>query len=167
MATTDLEKYYKALDRSVRSIPTLSSGIIAWNPITLRAITRYHKLKMEDINKIIKELWIKTYRGGGENWESDSQPVTRLPTRSGRMTSSELVNLLYGAQLPPLLTDIDTIEIRSDDEMEESGTIRARRVYHYRVSLQWLTPPRAYPDTRIQLEIAQKIYIHSPALLKI
>ena len=26
---------------------------------------RYHKLKMEEINKIIKELWIKTYRGGG------------------------------------------------------------------------------------------------------
>ena len=26
---------------------------------------RFHKLKMEEINKIIKELWIKTYRGGG------------------------------------------------------------------------------------------------------
>ena len=25
----------------------------------------YHRQKMEDINKIIKELWIKTYRGGG------------------------------------------------------------------------------------------------------
>ncbi len=30
-----------------------------------RAIMRYHSLKMEEINKIIKELWIKTYRGGG------------------------------------------------------------------------------------------------------
>ena len=30
-----------------------------------RAIMRFHKLKMEEINKIIKELWIKTYRGGG------------------------------------------------------------------------------------------------------
>ena len=27
---------------------------------------RYHSLKMQEINKIIKELWIKTYRGGGE-----------------------------------------------------------------------------------------------------
>ena len=26
---------------------------------------RFHKLKMEEINKIVKELWIKTYRGGG------------------------------------------------------------------------------------------------------
>lgn len=31
----------------------------------LRAIMRYHSLKMQEINKIIKELWIKTYRGGG------------------------------------------------------------------------------------------------------
>ena len=42
-ANKDLEKYYKALDR---------------------AIMRYHSLKMEEINKIIKELWIKTYKGG-------------------------------------------------------------------------------------------------------
>ena len=33
--------------------------------ISSRAIMRYHKLKMEEINKIIRELWIKTYRGGG------------------------------------------------------------------------------------------------------
>ena len=42
-ANKDLEKYYKALDR---------------------AIMRYHSLKMNEINKIIKELWIKTYKGG-------------------------------------------------------------------------------------------------------
>ena len=29
---------------------------------------RFHKLKMEEINKIIKELWIKTYRGGGQHY---------------------------------------------------------------------------------------------------
>ena len=42
-ANKDLEKYYKALDR---------------------AIMRYHSIKMEEINKIIKELWNKTYKGG-------------------------------------------------------------------------------------------------------
>lgn len=73
MASKDLEKYYKVLDR---------------------AIMRFHKLKMEEINKIVKELWMKTYRGG----------------------------------------DIDTIEIRSaDDDPEDSGVIKTRRVYHYRV----------------------------------
>ena len=45
LASQDLDKYYKALDR---------------------AIMRYHSLKLADINKIIKEYWVKTYQGGGE-----------------------------------------------------------------------------------------------------
>ena len=31
-----------------------------------RAIMKYHGLKMAEINKIIKEYWINTYRGNGE-----------------------------------------------------------------------------------------------------
>ncbi|KAJ2377243.1 DNA repair protein rad50 [Coemansia sp. RSA 2607] len=42
MANTDLETYGKALDS---------------------AIMQYHSLKMQDINKIIRELWINTYQG--------------------------------------------------------------------------------------------------------
>ncbi|XP_068691973.1 DNA repair protein RAD50.L-like [Montipora foliosa] len=53
---------------------------------------RYHGLKMAEINKIIKEYWINTYKGN----------------------------------------DIDTIEIRSDEE-EGSGATKARRTYNYRV----------------------------------
>ncbi|XP_015757884.1 PREDICTED: DNA repair protein RAD50-like isoform X2 [Acropora digitifera] len=71
MANSDLDKYYKALDR---------------------AIMHYHGLKMADINKIIKEYWINTYKGN----------------------------------------DIDTIEIRSDEE-EGSGATKTRRTYNYRV----------------------------------
>ena len=26
---------------------------------------RFHTIKMDEINKIIKELWMKTYKGGG------------------------------------------------------------------------------------------------------
>ena len=44
LAGQDLDKYYKALDQ---------------------AIMRYHGLKLTDINKIIKEYWVKTYQGGG------------------------------------------------------------------------------------------------------
>ena len=33
---------------------------------SLRAITRYHKIKMDEVNKIVQELWIKIYRGGGD-----------------------------------------------------------------------------------------------------
>ena len=33
--------------------------------MTSRAITQYHKAKMEEVNKIIRELWIDIYKGGG------------------------------------------------------------------------------------------------------
>ncbi|XP_077984137.1 DNA repair protein RAD50.L-like [Glandiceps talaboti] len=42
LANSDLDKYHKALDR---------------------AIMKYHAMKMEEINKIIRELWRNTYRG--------------------------------------------------------------------------------------------------------
>lgn len=42
MANKDLDRYYAALDK---------------------ALMRFHTMKMEEINKIIKELWQQTYRG--------------------------------------------------------------------------------------------------------
>jgi hypothetical protein len=30
------------------------------------AIMKYHSLKMDEINKIIRELWTQTYRGSGK-----------------------------------------------------------------------------------------------------
>ncbi|KAH8871429.1 DNA repair protein RAD50 [Schistosoma japonicum] len=42
LACTDLERYYRALDRALMS---------------------YHAVKMADLNKIIRELWRSTYRG--------------------------------------------------------------------------------------------------------
>ena len=44
LASKDLDKYYKALDR---------------------AIMKYHQIKMEEINGIIDLLWRKTYKGAG------------------------------------------------------------------------------------------------------
>jgi len=44
LASGDLGKYYQALDR---------------------AIMRFHQIKMDEINKIIKDLWQQTYRGKG------------------------------------------------------------------------------------------------------
>ncbi|KAI9000249.1 hypothetical protein BC832DRAFT_541389 [Gaertneriomyces semiglobifer] len=67
MASSDLEKYAKALDT---------------------AIMKYHSLKMEEINKIIREIWVNTYQGA----------------------------------------DIDTIEIRSDND-----DAKGNRQYNYRV----------------------------------
>ena len=65
-ASKDLEKYYRALDR---------------------AIMRYHSIKMREINKIIKELWIKTYKGGDidtieiRSEDSKEETVVSLATR--------------------------------------------------------------------------------------
>lgn len=42
MANNDLDKYHKALEK---------------------ALLAFHTSKMADINKIVKELWQKTYRG--------------------------------------------------------------------------------------------------------
>ncbi|KAI3883298.1 hypothetical protein MKX03_003442 [Papaver bracteatum] len=42
MANKDLDRYHNAIHK---------------------ALVRFHSMKMEDINKIIRELWQKTYRG--------------------------------------------------------------------------------------------------------
>lgn len=44
VANLDLDKYYKALDG---------------------AIMKFHSMKMAEINRIIKEYWIHTYKGHG------------------------------------------------------------------------------------------------------
>lgn len=73
MAIADMTKYASALEKwvhknfmGVTSPPCLlTNKQIAHNG---RAIMKYHALKMDDLNKIIKELWINTYKGGGLFW---------------------------------------------------------------------------------------------------
>ncbi|KMT14828.1 hypothetical protein BVRB_3g065520 isoform B [Beta vulgaris subsp. vulgaris] len=57
MANKDLDRYYNALDK---------------------ALMRFHTMKMEEINKIIRELWQQTYRGQDIDYiyiHSDSEGV--------------------------------------------------------------------------------------------
>ncbi|MED6119967.1 DNA repair protein rad50 [Stylosanthes scabra] len=73
MANKDLDRYYNALDK---------------------ALMRFHSMKMEEINKIIRELWQQTYRGQdidyisihsdseGAGTRSYSYKVCRLYTQS-------------------------------------------------------------------------------------
>ena len=84
---------------------------------SLRAITQYHKLKMDEVNKIIQELWIKIYRGGG-----DTYIVCMIPR----------VLMFYCTHL-----DIDNIEIESSHDTDGSS-IAKRRVYNYRVNMLML-----------------------------
>jgi DNA repair protein RAD50 len=71
------------------------------------AIMKYHSMKMEELNKIIRELWVNTYKGNG-------------------------ISLLYDSAFmsDDMFTDIETIEIRSDNE----GRTAANRSFNYRVS---------------------------------
>lgn len=71
---------------------------------------RYHTLKMSDLNKIIRELWIEIYRGGGKCFEEYKEKV--------------IVNNVYS-----FLLDIDYIQIRADNE-----GVAANRSYNYRVT---------------------------------
>ena len=86
-----------------------------------RAAVRYHAMKMEETNKIIKELWTSTYQGTGV-----SKPLPRrahfAPTQSH----------------PTITPDIEYIEICSEkDKKGASATVdlTKRREYNYRVRL--------------------------------
>ncbi|KAG8369606.1 hypothetical protein BUALT_Bualt14G0031100 [Buddleja alternifolia] len=61
MANKDLDRYYKALDK---------------------ALMRFHTMKMEEINKIIRELWQQTYRGQDIDYISIHSDAEGAGTRS-------------------------------------------------------------------------------------
>ncbi|KAK9159898.1 hypothetical protein Syun_006239 [Stephania yunnanensis] len=61
MANKDLDRYYNALDK---------------------ALMRFHTMKMEEINKIIRELWQQTYRGQDIDYISIHSASEGAGTRS-------------------------------------------------------------------------------------
>ena len=58
IVVADLDKYYDALDK---------------------ALLRYHGIKINDINKIIRELWTLTYKG---------EDITNIEIQSGQESSA-------------------------------------------------------------------------------
>ena len=68
MANQDLEKLQKALDGYAfpgrAHEPRLHSSDTSW--CLIRAIMRFHGLKMKEINDTIADLWTKTYQGTGQ-----------------------------------------------------------------------------------------------------
>ncbi|XP_019635818.1 PREDICTED: DNA repair protein RAD50-like [Branchiostoma belcheri] len=77
LANSDLEKYYKALDRAVMS---------------------YHHMKMEEINKIIQELWRNTYRGQDIDTIEirSAEDTTTAATKNMRRTYNYRVVMIKG-----------------------------------------------------------------------
>ena len=77
MVREDLEKYYKAVDWCV-SLARL------WERDYSRsrsALMRYHAMKMEEINRIIKELWQATYSGSDIDTIEIRSDVTEVKNR--------------------------------------------------------------------------------------
>lgn len=74
MANDDLDKYHKALEK---------------------ALLAFHTNKMADINKIVKELWQKTYRGQDIDYiqikaDSEGLGTSRSVVRAGALCCTVL-----------------------------------------------------------------------------
>ncbi|KAI9483092.1 MAG: AAA domain-containing protein [Benjaminiella poitrasii] len=99
---------YGQLFLDVRTNEIANSDLEKYTKILQTAIMKYHSLKMQNLNKIIKDLWIDTYKGGG---------------KTVHFSKIELLSKYMQMHI-----DIDYIEIRADNE----GTT-ANRSFNYRV----------------------------------
>ena len=69
---------------------------------------RFHSIKMEEINKILRELWIKTYRGG----DIDAIEIRSEDTTDGANLGQRRV---YNYRVSPpigLLKQVEVILLR-------------------------------------------------------
>ena len=96
IVVTDLDKYYDSLDKALLS---------------------YHGMKINDINKIIRELWSLTYKGGGTYGASNYYHIGCH------------LDFLVTKQKPLCVKDITNIEIQSGQD----SSSRANRSYNYRI----------------------------------
>lgn len=56
---------YGELFIDVKSKELAIGDLEKYSKILQMAIMKYHTLKMQDLNKMIRELWVNTYQGGG------------------------------------------------------------------------------------------------------
>jgi DNA repair protein RAD50 len=61
----DVDGRYGRLYIEVKTNELANSDLEKYSKVLQTAIMKYHSLKMQDLNKLIKELWIDTYKGGG------------------------------------------------------------------------------------------------------
>ncbi|OJD34430.1 dna repair protein rad50 [Diplodia corticola] len=105
----DAAKNYKESHIKVETTKAAVADLTKYAGALDKAIVKYHSLKLEEINRIIEELWKKTYQG----------------------------------------TDVDTIMIRSENEMASN-----KRSYNYRVVM---VKQDAELDMRGRCSAGQKI----------
>ena len=68
---------------------------------------RFHSIKMEEINKILRELWIKTYRGG----DIDAIEIRSEDTTDG-VTLGQRRVYNYRVSLPIGMNRLESIIVR-------------------------------------------------------
>ncbi|KAI8985472.1 hypothetical protein BDB01DRAFT_721458 [Pilobolus umbonatus] len=61
---TDVDRNYGDLFIEVKTTELAVEDLNTYSSALKASIMKYHSLKMEDLNKIIKELWTSTYKGG-------------------------------------------------------------------------------------------------------
>ncbi|KAI7908021.1 uncharacterized protein BX663DRAFT_17763 [Cokeromyces recurvatus] len=61
---SDVDGRYGRLFLDVRTNEIANNDLEKYTKILQTAIMKYHSLKMQNLNKIIKDLWIDTYKGG-------------------------------------------------------------------------------------------------------
>lgn len=68
----ELRSHYSSVDSDyaklfveTKTLELAIADVKKFNATLSESVMRYHALKMDDLNKIIKDLWFKTYKGGG------------------------------------------------------------------------------------------------------
>ncbi|KAI8641195.1 hypothetical protein BD408DRAFT_219411 [Parasitella parasitica] len=60
----NVDSRYGKLYIDVKTKELASEDLEKYSRVLQTAIMKYHSLKMQDLNKLIKELWVDTYKGG-------------------------------------------------------------------------------------------------------
>ena len=61
----DIEDIYKKLFIKVNTLEIAMHDLEIYAKTLDQAIMKFHSMKMEEINRTIRDLWINTYRGSG------------------------------------------------------------------------------------------------------
>lgn len=63
---SNVDSDYAKLFVETKTLELAIADVKKFNATLSESVMRYHALKMDDLNKIIKDLWFKTYKGGGK-----------------------------------------------------------------------------------------------------
>lgn len=111
---------------------------------------KFHSMKMEEINKIIRDLWRSTYRGQGAHMKL----IYLSYLFAKKLYLLQDLTWLCVNCVADIIPDIEYVEIRSDVDENASAGVK-RRIYNYRVVM---VKGDAALDMRGRCSAGQKVY---------